>query len=253
MSSAFLHASLLRLGRDWHMAPHHHVGRHELIVVLEGGIRTAISGRILEGTAGSALLYPADTVHEEWARGGRPLHTVCISWRGDSPVGDLLVGDRRGRLVETARWMAELTSVPGEAARTVAGGLLTALLHEFARPSRDDGETILAQVRRWAQPRLAQTISLADLAQAAGLSRFHFVRRFRAATGTTPMRWLRHQRLQEARTLLLTTSQPLRAIAPQVGFADEFQLSRIFRREIGMAPSALRGRLNAVAGRLPAD
>jgi AraC family transcriptional regulator len=89
-------------------------------------------------------------------------------------------------------------------------------------------------------PRLARRINLDDLARSAGLSRFHFVRAFRAASCTTPARWLRHQRLQVARTLLLTTDQPLRSIAPQVGFADESQLSRVFRREAGGAPSRLR-------------
>lgn len=241
MEIAAVHASLLRLARDWHMAAHRHAGMHEMIVVLEGSIHTEIGGRILDGGAGNALLYPAGRAHEEWARGGRPLTTVCIGWQGGLPEGGQLVADARGRLTEVARWMAELGAEPGGSSRQVATGLFAALLHEFARPTRRAGEDLLARVRAWASPRLAQPIDLDDLAAAAGLSRFHFVRAFRAAAGTTPMRWLRHQRLQAARTLLLTTDQPLRAIAPQVGFADEFQLSRVFRREAGGAPSRLRG------------
>lgn len=247
----WFHAALLRLGRDWHMAAHRHAGKHELIVVLEGRIHTAIAGRRLDGGVGSALLYPADTMHEEWARGGLPLTTVCIGWRGDRPEGDLLVADARGRLGELARWLAELAAEPGPEPRRIAAGLFPALLHEFARPASRAGDDLVARVRAWVQPRLAQPIALADLAAAAGLSRFHFVRTFRAAAGSTPMRWLRHQRLQAARTLLLTTALPLRAIAPQTGFADEFQLSRVFRRETGGAPSRLRG-LNVGAGRRPA-
>lgn len=241
MNITTFHASLLRLGRDWHMGAHRHAGMHELIVVIEGRIHTEISGHQLDGGAGNALLYPADTVHEEWARGGLPLTTVCIGWRGDQPQGGMQVADARGRLTEVARWLAELSSEPGGTSRQVASGLLQALLHEFSRPTRRAGEDLVAKVRAWAMPRLPQPITLDDLAQAVGLSRFHFVRAFRAAAGTTPMRWLRHQRLQAARTLLLTTDQPLRAIAPQVGFADEFQLSRVFRREAGGAPSRLRG------------
>jgi transcriptional regulator GlxA family with amidase domain len=46
-------------------------------------------------------------------------------------------------------------------------------------------------------------------------------------------------RVERARVLLLTTSMPLRAIAPLVGFRDEFQLSRVFRQVAGHPPSAL--------------
>jgi AraC-like DNA-binding protein len=234
------HATLLRLARDWHMPAHSHSGSHELIVVLSGRIRTEISGRRLDGGAGSALLYPSGNVHEEWAQGGQALITVCIGWSGPSPGPPAVVADPRGRLTELARWLAELSSEPHGAAAAIASGLLAAMLHECRRPTRQAGDDLIARVRTWAAPRLAQPIALGDLAGAAGLSRFHFIRAFRAAAGTTPMRWLRHQRLQAARTLLLTTDQPLRAIAPQVGFADEFQLSRVFRREAGGPPSGLR-------------
>ncbi|MEK7415687.1 MAG: AraC family transcriptional regulator [Planctomycetota bacterium] len=235
-----LHACLLRLNRDWHIGAHQHVGMHEMIVVLEGRIRTEIAGRQLDGGVGSALLYPADTIHEEWARGDRPLTTVCIGWSGDRPQGDILVNDARGRLTELARWLAELAAEPSGPSRQIATGLMAALLHEFAQPARLANDDVVARVRTWATPRLAETISLDDLARSVGLSRFHFVRAFRSAAGTTPMRWLRHQRLQAARTLLLTTDQPLRSIAARVGFADEFQLSRVFRRDAGKAPSQLR-------------
>lgn len=238
-----LHASLLRLAPDWHMAGHVHAGMHELIVVLEGRIRTDLAGSAIGGGAGTALLYPAGIAHEEWAQGGRPLVTVCIGWTGPRPAGGVQVADARGRITELARWLAELNGDPAAEARQLAPGLLAALLHEFARPARSAGDDLVARVRAWALPRLGQPIALAELARSAGLSRFHFVRAFRAAAGLTPMRWLRQQRLQAARTLLLTTGQPLRAIASQVGFADEFQLSRVFRREVGTPPSRLRGAL----------
>jgi AraC-like DNA-binding protein len=240
MDVTLRHAALLNLDRTWHIGRHQHVGMHEMIVVLSGRIQVEIGGARLDGGAGSALHYPAGMAHEEWARGGQALTTVCIGWRGDAPKRPQLVADARGRLTELARWLAELGGEPGECPRLVAQGLMAALLHEFTRPGRLVTDDLVARVRTWALPRLAQRITLDDLARAAGLSRFHFVRAFRTASGSTPARWLRHQRLQAARTLLLTTDQPLRSIAPRVGFADQFQLSRVFRRDAGGAPSRLR-------------
>jgi AraC-like DNA-binding protein len=236
-----VHASTLLLDRSWHMGAHQHDPDHEMIVVLEGRIQTDIDGERVGGGPGTALLYPARLKHEEWAVGGRPLTTVCISWVGPAPSGPREKTDARGRITELARWLSELSADPAPEARDVAKGLLAALLHEHARPARMPGSDLVDRVRALTAARLAEDLSLEDLAHDAGLSRFHFVRAFRAAAGTTPMRWLRHQRLQAARALLLTTDLPLRAIAARVGFADEFQLSRVFRRETGRAPSSLRG------------
>jgi AraC-like DNA-binding protein len=235
-----VHASTLFLDRRWHMSAHQHDPDNELIVVLEGQIQTEIDGERVGGGPGTTLLYPARMKHEEWAVGGKPLTTVCIGWLGFAPEGPHEKTDPGGRITELARWLSELSLDPAPAAREISCGLLAALLHEYARPAPSKGGDLLDRMRNFAGPRLAEDLSLDDLARQAGLSRFHFVRAFRAAAGTTPMRWLRHQRLHAARALLLTTDLPLRIIASRVGFQDEFQLSRVFRRDVGRAPSSLR-------------
>ena len=53
---------------------------------------------------------------------------------------------------------------------------------------------------------------------------------------------LRRMRLNEARLMILSTTLPLKAIAPAVGIGDEYQLSKLFRRQFGISPRALRTR-----------
>lgn len=84
---------------------------------------------------------------------------------------------------------------------------------------------------RWTVPRLAKV---------AGASRASFVRLFRAATGTSPKRWLSARRLERAARLLVTTEQTLHEIARQVGYESEFSLSRAFKRQYGVAPAHYR-------------
>ncbi len=72
------------------------------------------------------------------------------------------------------------------------------------------------------------------------MSKFAFIRRYRRATGRTPMQDLRRIRLNQARTLILATGLPLKAIAAEVGLGDAFQMSRLFRRHFQTAPSHLR-------------
>jgi len=83
-------------------------------------------------------------------------------------------------------------------------------------------------------------LALADLAARAGLSPFHFLRIFRAATGTTPHQYLVGARLRRAARLLLDTAHPVTRIAYDVGFEDLSNFTRTFRREIGCTPRAYR-------------
>ena len=72
------------------------------------------------------------------------------------------------------------------------------------------------------------------------MSKFAFVRKFKRLCGPTSMEELRLIRLDQARTLLLTTNPPVEVIAPAVGIGDEYQLSKVFRSHFNLFPRDLR-------------
>jgi transcriptional regulator GlxA family with amidase domain len=78
------------------------------------------------------------------------------------------------------------------------------------------------------------------LAKIAGLSRAAFARRFAAEVGAPPLRHLAALRMRRAAELLATTDASLADIAASVGYANEFALSRAFRRLTGAPPGAYR-------------
>jgi AraC-like DNA-binding protein len=86
---------------------------------------------------------------------------------------------------------------------------------------------------------LAIPPSLEQLAQAVGLSPFHFARVFRRATGLPPHTWLMQRRLEQARALLKRGCAPL-SVAMQLGFADQSHLNRQFKQAYGVAPGQYR-------------
>jgi AraC family transcriptional regulator len=136
------------------------------------------------------------------------------------------------------RWLIELAARPSTPACAAAFG---AVLAAYGEPAPPPGAELVERVRRFVRARIETRIRLADLAAAEHLSPFHFARRFRVASGCSPMAFVRAERIAMARGLLLATGMPLRAIAGRTGFADEFQLSRVFRRQTGQPPSAVRG------------
>ncbi|MBD8890318.1 transcriptional regulator FtrA [Roseibium litorale] len=79
-----------------------------------------------------------------------------------------------------------------------------------------------------------------DLALASGMSTRTFLRRFEAATGTTPARWLLSERLHRAKDLLESTHTGIGEIASLCGFGSATNLRHHFRKMVGITPTAYR-------------
>jgi AraC family transcriptional regulator len=88
----------------------------------------------------------------------------------------------------------------------------------------------------------ADDLSLVDVARACGLSRGHFTRAFRVATGLTPHQWLQRYRIDKAKDQLLNRALAIADIAVECGFADQSHLTRVFSRLVGDSPAAWRRR-----------
>jgi len=85
---------------------------------------------------------------------------------------------------------------------------------------------------------LSKTHTVEGMARRAKMSGRTFARRFKEVTGTTPHRWLQHERVRLAQSLLETTSLSLERIAARAGFSDAQLLRLHFKRVVGTAPTA---------------
>lgn len=86
------------------------------------------------------------------------------------------------------------------------------------------------------------TSSLSGIAEAAGLSPFHFARQFRITTGVSPHQYLLIRRIDRAKELLLQGDLPIANVAVQVGFCDQSHFNRYFKRLSGVTPRAFAGK-----------
>ncbi|MBV1850489.1 helix-turn-helix domain-containing protein [Catellatospora tritici] len=105
-------------------------------------------------------------------------------------------------------------------------------------PARDDHP--LAALLPWIVERLDQPLTVAELARQARMSSRHLGRHFKAATGTTPLQWLLHQRIRHAQELLEKTDAGVDAIAAATGMGTATTLRRHFNRTVGVPPDAYR-------------
>lgn len=133
------------------------------------------------------------------------------------------------------------TIVEAAASRLVGSGLG---VESGQDPTPDGRESLAPAIKRRIAAeingRLGEKITVAALAETAGLSRSHFTRAFAASFGESPARYLLQRRIARARGLLLETQRPVTEIALSCGFTDHAHFSTVFRKEIGLAPSAYR-------------
>ncbi|NRP19619.1 HTH-type transcriptional regulator CdhR [Ensifer adhaerens] len=100
---------------------------------------------------------------------------------------------------------------------------------------------------------LGEDSSTAVLARSVGMSERTFLRRFEAATGTTPARWLLGERLARARQLLEESALGIEQVADISGFGSTQTLRHHFRQQLSTTPAAYRamfGRMGTPASAL---
>ena len=155
-------------------------------------------------------------------------------------------------VINLARSLLPALQHPGHANQLFLDSVATALLchllstyGESAGAEAARGGLTLRQLRRAQQmmvSNLEGDFTLETLAAACGLSRAHFARAFKCSTGLPPHQWLVQQRIERAKTLLLSSRKLLAEIAQECGFADQSHFTRSFAKAMRITPSEWRRR-----------
>jgi len=227
------------------------------IGLMERGGHKSSSGR------GAVEAWPGDiiTVNPGEVHDGAPIGQAGRAWRmlyvEPSIVAEIsldISGDRCGHTEFTRpvvrdkplafRFRQLFDSMAGAApGRLKLDEGLVLLLAPLVRPGRINRAespgvpSAMQSARAMIDDDPAAAVSLADLAQEAGLSRYQFLRRFAQLTGLTPHAYLVQRRVQLARRLIRKGTKPAEAAAT-AGFADQSHMTRAFVRTFGLTPGA---------------
>jgi AraC family transcriptional regulator len=102
--------------------------------------------------------------------------------------------------------------------------------------------SLLRRACDYMMSRLAEDISLHEVAASIQLSTGHFSTAFKQSLGLAPYAWLRRQRIERAKTLLHDPNLDLTQIALILGYANQSSFGVAFRRETGLTPTQWRPR-----------
>jgi AraC family transcriptional regulator len=185
-----------------------------------------IEPSLIAKAASDTLLSGSFEIAERYTRADKVISSI-----GMALLGELDSEGLSGRLyaeslanvlaVHLLRYYANATSHPV----TFTGGL---------------SANKLRQVKDFVGENYSRDLRLAEMAQVAGMSSFHFAREFKRTTGTTPHQYLIKFRVERAKALLAKNDLPLIEVGLQSGFSHQSHFTRLFRRFTGTTPHSYR-------------
>ncbi len=108
----------------------------------------------------------------------------------------------------------------------------------------------IARCQQWASTHYMKEAPVAQMVALSQLPERSFKRRFAQATGMSPLDYVHHVRLEEAKQLLESGDTPIEAVALDVGYSDTSFFGRLFRRKVGMTPAQYRLRFGKLSREL---
>lgn len=123
-------------------------------------------------------------------------------------------------------------------------GVLVELSRRYAAMTSPMPQTLvrLSGLLNWLEKHLSEPVTVNLLAARAHMSRSTLGRCFRESFGLSPMGYVIEMRLSKAATLLRETELHIRDVALRVGIEDANYFSRVFRKQLGVEPTAYRSR-----------
>jgi len=245
-------------------APHHFVdrakgGREHILIVCQGGQGVcSVQNRAYAMTTGHAIILPSGVPHRYWADETDPWKIFWVHFTGAKKR------DYVAMLGLTPQnpvcWLHDLSRVAEafeETYRHALGGYTdTDLFGLSTGLSRLFGICRLSQRaldvrRRQTEDRVLKTVhymsanldrplTLTQLARVAAWSPTHYSMVFQRQLNLPPIEYLLRLKIQRACERLRTRDERIADIAADLGYADAFYFSRLFRRRVGSSPTVYR-------------
>ena len=243
-------------GADHHVEREHFPG-HELIWCLAGKGWVRLQGKAHAVAAGELVWINCAQPHAHGADAEDPWEVYWLRIEGprleslSRMLGTNFQPVFAGCPAETATVYPEvferMQRPAPEAPALIHAAVARLVAAAFcARAGR--GETVenpppvLRKSLEWMRLFYFQPARVEDLAEMSGVSPSHFNRLFKRSFGTSPIDWLRRERISQAKRRLVETTETVKQIAEHVGYADRFFFSKDFKRYTGCTPVEFRAR-----------
>lgn len=138
--------------------------------------------------------------------------------------------------------------VDGYQTSTIAYEFVMRLLQSLNNQSLNiySGQSCISNSINFMKANLHKDISLEDIANYVGFSKFHFNHTFTKVTGISPWNYLTKLRLEHSIKLLLSTNLTVDEISVMVGYTSSNYFNKVFRKYIDSSPGRFREKYNDI-------
>jgi AraC family transcriptional regulator len=235
---------------DFKMRPHSHPSAF-IHLILRGALEENCGRTTHRCTPSTVIFQPADLIHaNHFLAPGVLTFSIELDnrWLGRlrevSPVREGLLVSHGGELAGVAVRLYQAAQETDAAAALVMEGLVLELLGEIARREVAVVEPRpprwLEQTRELLHARFAESLTLEEIAAAAGVHPVHLASTFRRHYGCPVGDYVRRLRTDYAARELVRSATPLVEIALEAGFSDQSHFTRAFKRLTGVTPAEYR-------------
>lgn len=207
----------------------------QVLVVLSEGPDTRINGRPLPVYCSAAAFGPSRVQ----VQGGSLRLAVLSGVPEQKPGLETAPEGFQTRTLIFFRGLQNATEIPGQPDRyMISSVILQFLSHWHRRLSRDN--TVAFQAARWLEEHCRENVTVQDLADALGYSRWHVMHCFSDAFSMSVHTWLMRCRMARVKEAIMAGDRSLEEIALDNGFSSRSALHKTFVRIYGITPGQYR-------------
>lgn len=228
------------------------VGRDDyfLIYVTDGVFGTEIDNTVFNLKKGAMVLFPPKYKYHYW--GEIPSKYLCAHFTGsyaERLLTDLgfplrpyvLENEFSPKIKSLFDKMVDQYAAKGPFWQYSLACLLEEILLTIAiSREENNGYRTFKESIKYIRANFTKKIHIPFLAKLEGLSNSRYITLFHEEMGKTPSEYILEMRLNRACDLLLTTDMPINLVGNLSGYTDQYFFSKIFKKHIGVSPSAYR-------------
>ena len=240
----------------WRYETHDH-SAVEILLTMEGAVTYTVDDMVYQVRKGEVLIVPPDTPHSLSMEEGssrylflfepdavmtmRDIKSMAM-YGSDAHVRirELLLRTRDAYEKQDLMWNTVCYSSILRIYATLGQRYLSGIRPRTEDNQRNMDSEVITAVMTYINNHYREELSLEDVAQFAGFSRYYFSRSFKRQTGYSFKDYLCQKRLQVAMDLLIRTNRSMRDVAIDSGFGSVATFNRVFREKKGCTPTQYR-------------